>query len=771
MTFQKLAVIALTLLLPAMLQAAPNLAVTVSEDSYSYTLDNGIVTARVAKRSGDLTSIKYKKLEMLDADSGRQAAYWSHNAARGQQETRITIDPKANGGERGEVSIRGISGGNSMGSGPGGGVIADIEIRYALGRGESGVYTYSIFSHPANYPPTSVGEARFCMKLNDDVFDWMTVDSNRNMKLLSTYDWNHGTQMNGKEMRLMNSGIYKGQVEHKYDYSANQFDVRAWGWSSTEKKVGLWLVNPSVEYLSGGPTKFELSSHRDATFNTNAFDAPAPPTLLNYWRGSHYGGSICNIGTNDAWTKVIGPFLIYCNAAQSPDAMWHDALAQADKETKAWPFDWVKGVDYPHKNERATVSGQIILDDPQAPGLKMKNLLVGLTAPDYAPASVSRGPRTGGGGRRGGGGGGGGFGLAGGGDDEAAMTNLNNFASGGTNENFNATNSSRRFGGEVTNRFARGDTNFGGGLTNGFGGSGTNRFRGGGFGGMPRIVDWQNDARNYEFWVRADAEGNFEIPNVRAGTYSLHAIADGVLGDLTVTNIIVATKSSGTGVSPVSSDKNDFDLKNRTHGQDAHATTQSLGKINWQPVRFGRQLWDIGIPNRNGSEFFKGDDYFHWGWYLQYPKLFPYDVKYVVGKSDFHKDWFFEQVPYNDDTNNVSGRGNGSGTTWTVAFNLPDAPHGQATLRLAICGVGTRSLTAYMNEHQLNSVSNLVYNATINRDGIGGYWMEHNVTFDAALMRRGTNLLELAIPGGSLTSGIIYDYVRLELDEKAGAKK
>jgi len=61
----------------------------------------------------------------------------------------------------------------------------------------------------------------------------MTVDANRNMKMISTYDWNHGTPMNGKEMRRMNSGLYQGQVEHKYDYSANQFDVRTWGWSST----------------------------------------------------------------------------------------------------------------------------------------------------------------------------------------------------------------------------------------------------------------------------------------------------------------------------------------------------------------------------------------------------------------------------------------------------------------------------------------------------------------------------------------------------------
>ena len=360
MKFQKLAVVALALLLPAFLQAATSSAVTVSEDDNSFTLNNGIVTARVTKRSGDLTSLKYKNLEMLDAGS-HQAAYWSHNAARGQQAARITIDPKANGGERGEISVKGIANGNQMGSGPGGSVIADIEIRYALGRGDSGVYTYSIFSHPTNYPATSVGEARFCMKLNDELFDWMTVDSNRNMKMISTYDWNHGTQMNFKEGRRMNTGLYKGQVEHKYDYSANQFDVRAWGWSSSDRHVGIWLVNPSVEYLSGGPTKFELSSHRDATFNLNALNAPAPPTLLNYWRGSHYGGSICNIAATDAWTKVIGPFLIYCNSANDHDAMWHDALAQADKESQAWPFDWVNGVDYPHRNERATVSGKIIL--------------------------------------------------------------------------------------------------------------------------------------------------------------------------------------------------------------------------------------------------------------------------------------------------------------------------------------------------------------------------------------------------------------------------
>jgi rhamnogalacturonan endolyase len=718
MKFARLAAAVLIFLFPAILRAAPDSSVVVSENENNYTLANGIVAAQIDKRSGDLTSLKYNGIEML-ADAGRQAGYWEQNTARGLHVGSVTINPKDNDGERGEVSVKGIYNGTALGNGPGGSVAADLEIRYTLERGSSGLYTYEIFHHATNYPATSVGESRFCMKLNDDVFDWMTVDANRNMKMITTYDWNHGTQMNGKEMRLMNSGIYKGQVEHKYDYSANQFNVRAWGWSSTAQHVGIWLVNPSVEYLSGGPTKYELSSHRDATFTIGDFTAPAPPTLLNYWRGSHYGGSVANIGQGEEWTKVIGPFLIYCNSGGDHDALWKNALAKADTEVAAWPFDWVNGVDYPHKDERATVSGKMILNDPQAPDLKMKNLLVGVTAPDYSPRTGRNS--------------GFGFSAAGGGEDDAnnASQNISNGFDRGANA-FNPTN------------FA-GGTNSSGISTNQFGGRrgrGGRGFGGGGGFGGPRVVDWQNDAKHYEFWVRADADGNFSIPNVRPGTYSLHAIADGVLGDLTVSNVVVAS------------------------GKDL-----ALGNVNWQPVRYGKQVWDIGIPNRDGSEFFKGDDYFHWGWYLEYPKLFPNDVNFTIGKSDFHKDWFFEQVPHNEDPDNTTGNGQGRSTTWTINFNLPDAPHGKATLRLAICGVGARSIAATVNDLSIGNVTGLTYNATINRDGIGGYWGEHDLAFDASLMKPGENVLKLTIPAGGLTSGIIYDYLRLELDENAQPPK
>ncbi len=637
----------LSLVLIALLDcicAFPNQSlVAIVEDDSSFTLDNGRVRARASKRSGDLMSLKYRGVEVLNAQADRPAGYWSHNVERGRRSARITIDPKANSGQRGEISLKGEYAGVLLGTGPGGGAAVDIEIRYALERGASGLYTYSVFEHPTNYPATALGEARFCAKLNDDLFDWMTVDAHRNLRMLTAYDWNHGTVMNMKEARRLNTGIYQGCIEHKYDYAANQFEVRAWGWISTSKRVGVWFINPSVEYLSGGPTKFELCAHRDATFGTN-LNAPAPPTLLNYWRSSHYGGSSCAISSGEHWTKVIGPFLIYCNAEADSDELWKDALAEASRQSGKWPYDWVRGVDYPAKPQRAALTGRLVLHDPELPHeIKFTRLLVGLSAP--GPDFIARE---------------------------------------GSSEG--------------------------------------------------RRVDWQRDAKGYQFWVRGQAGGDFTIPQVRPGHYSLHAVADGVLGEFTLTNITLAA------------------------GQ-----TLDLGSMRWEPVRYGRQLWEIGIPNRSGCEFFKGDDYFHWGWYLQYAKLFPDDVTFVLGKSDFRKHWFFEQVPHNEDAANVDARRPGRSTTWTVLFNLPEVHPGRAMLRLALCGIGTRTLTASVNGTLIGTLSGLSNNSTISRDGICGTWSEHDLSFEASALKAGENSLKLTIPGGNLTSGIIYDYLRLEL--------
>jgi len=635
--------------------------VSLRENDQLYMLDNGIVVASVAKASGDLVSLRFKNMEMLatfvkedgtpdlEKDppgenkaglnrgmTDHQYGFWSHDAmgprGTGNATARITIDPKTNGGERAEVSVKGISNGRLMGTGPGAGAqgnfLTDIEIRWTLSRGDSGVYTYSAFEHKADYAASTITEARFCAKLAD-FFDWMSV----------AQDEHHNKQYP--------ASLREGD---KYVYTTNQYNNPAFGWSSSTKNVGFFIINPSMEYMSGGPTKIEFLGHRD----TNQIAAPC---VLNYWRSSHYGGAEVAVAAGERWAKVIGPFLLYVNSGGDSQDIYKDARSQAAKEQQKWPFAWVSGVDYATPSQRATVKGQLVLSDPLMPAAKMSHVMVGLTAPAYTSSAP-------------------------------------------------------------------------------------------GFGGRGMTVDWQQDAKHYEFWVRGTDAGKFAIPNVCAGTYTLHAFADGVLGEYTKTNVIVETGKA-----------------------------LDLGKITWTPVRRGKQLWDVGIPNRSGSEFFKGDVYYTPNITASYGELFPNDITYVIGKSNFAKDWFFAHVPHVDSNAaapapaRAGGFGapmaNGRATPRTIVFDMPANGRGKATLRLAFSGTGVRSIAVTVNDGAVGQLSNLPTDGVLSNHGMHGIWHEKEFAFDASLLKQGANKLTLTVPGGNPNSGVIYDYLRLELDESA----
>jgi rhamnogalacturonan endolyase len=346
--------------------------------------------------------------------------------------------------------------------------------------------------------------------------------------------------------------------------------------------------------------------------------------------------------------------VLYVNSGSDPQAIWNDAKAQAAKEAAKWPYKWVAGVDYPHSDQRTTVSGRLVLKDPQMPSSKLVNLQVGLTYPAYDLTSVD------------------------------------------------ATGVSKT-----------------------------------------RKIDWQLDAKHYEFWAHGDENGNFAIPNVRGGKYTLHAFADGVLGEYAKADIEVKAGK------PV-----------------------DLGKLDWKPVRHGKQLWDVGIANRTALEFRGADKYDKPDAPLQYAKLFPNDVTYVIGKSDFRQDWYYEQVPHSTDPNarpipfmGVSGQGRA--TPYAISFELAKAPKGTATLRLAICGGQARSIPVTVNDKPAGVIGDLVFDGAVTRHGIQAIWYERELAFDASLMNKGANVLKLIVPAGSPNAGVLYDYVRLELDETA----
>jgi rhamnogalacturonan endolyase len=468
------------------------------------------------------------------------------------------------------------------------------------------------------------------------------------------------------------------------------YRLPAYGWSSTKDHLGVYFINPTTEYIGGGAEKMDLVCHMHAT-------------ILDYWTSGHYaGGAGCNVPAGQDWKKVVGPIFVYFNALENPKdatpaelatlaatagnptipatyhdnalALWNDAVAKSKEVKAAWPYDWVSGMDYPHKNERGNVTGQFVLNDPQAATTKLPGLTVGLAHPDYTTSA-------------------GGF----------------------------------------TARSGNGN-----------------------------IIKWPHDGNYYQFWNDGAEDGKFTITNVRPGTYTMHAFADGVLGEFAKTDITV---EAGKNL--------------------------DLGKLDWKPVRNGKQLWEIGYPNRNGSEFFKGNDYWLWGWCVRYPLLFPNDITYTVGKSDWKKDWFFEQTPHGtstawlnpeakDPANQRFGWvkagtpgqdmwrtiGQGKANTWTIKFNMDKAVQGQATLRIALGGAdGGGGLAIGVNGKAVGSIRPVATNALrYNTDR--GVWHEYSQPFDAALLKGGENELTLTVPAGDLTSGVCYDYLRLELAEK-----
>jgi hypothetical protein len=74
-------------------------------------------------------------------------------------------------------------------------------------------------------------------------------------------DLRAGVVIHAKEQSILAEGNYKNSVEHKYSYNAVQYKIPAYGWSSTKHRVGIWFINPTIEYLSGGASKQELVCH------------------------------------------------------------------------------------------------------------------------------------------------------------------------------------------------------------------------------------------------------------------------------------------------------------------------------------------------------------------------------------------------------------------------------------------------------------------------------------------------------------------------------
>lgn len=608
--------------------------VRIIDSGAAVTLENGVVAFTVDKQSGNILSLNYDGMDLIDG-ANRWSAWNVYGNPPGEAHTEkkspalplnILQDPGDNGGAMGEIEINMPYQPQQPGLEP-----LDLAIRYGLRRGDSAIYCWEIVTHKPGYPAFNVEISTVTLKLNAAIFNHLNIDSRRDKQMITGEDWIHGTPLNLKEARRMTTGIHVGEVEHKYDYSAMLSKVPAYGWTSSTQHVGIWYIIPSLEYINGPPTKVELTGHIDLKDQL-----PADPTLLFIWHGSHYGGVPIFIGKDEQWSKVVGPFAIYCNKGHTPDAMWHDALARASVEKQQWPYAWAKAPGYASAAERGAVRGRLVVEDPQKPSATAANAWVGLAAAPYMGVDGNR---------------------------------------------------------------------------------------------KPYPIGWQLDGKHYEYWARANPAGAFTIPNARPGNYVLYAFNAGILGDFSKANVSVEA-----------------------------GKTIDLGKLTWVPVRYGRQVWEIGIPDRSAAEFRHGDHYWVWGLYNLYPQEFPHGVNFVIGKSDWSKDWNYVQPPQKNSD------GAYSGTDWRITFEMPNLPHGKATLRLAICGARGNSLDVAVNGRSVGA-ADLPNSGVMHRDGIRAIETERDISFDASLLTKGENHIDLTTHAKDWTDGVLYDYLRLEIND------
>jgi rhamnogalacturonan endolyase len=359
--------------------------VTLVDNGSSVTIANGIISILCTKAGATIDQINYtynngggtQTINLLSGGNNGGQLYWELGGFGGGTFVySVTADPASNGGNYAEISL--LSSSASTGT---------MEVRFSMLRGSTGFYVTPIWSHRSIDAALSMGETRDNIYAGS-IFNWMSVDATRNRLMEVSGGSAIAVQGAPAEVSLWTNGIYAGQYEDKYKYTADFGEIRVWGWSSIGsggKNVGLWNVSASVEYYNGGPMKRELFEHIGTT-------------ILNVTRGSHYGGGTdSSWATGEAWTHVYGPYFIYCNnitntitaTNQAAQTLYADALAQGAAEQTAWPYTWFTNVAaYAQASNRGLVTGQIVINDTYNPNASESNLWIGVAQQPLTSSGV-----------------------------------------------------------------------------------------------------------------------------------------------------------------------------------------------------------------------------------------------------------------------------------------------------------------------------------------------------------------------------------------------
>ena len=230
----------------------------------------------------------------------------------------------------------------------------------------------------------------------------------------------------------------------------------------------------------------------------------------------------------------------------------------------------------------------------------------------------------------------------------------------------------------------------------------------------------------YQFWTLTDANGDFEIRNVRPDTYHLFAYA-----------------KAGEVTDMLEQD----DITVQTGDND-------LGTITWTPKKYEELLWMIGQNDRRSSEFRLSDTLRQYGLW----ELVPANLTYTIGESNENTDWYYAQTQKNG--------------TWTIRFNVPGSmfnaqrPTFHLTASIAGCAGSGSTINVKVNGTQRATWKPGVNDASVYRSAVNS---GRHYLFTADIpntgMKEGENTVTLQLTGSGSKDGIMYDCIKLEAGE------
>ena len=218
-----------------------------------------------------------------------------------------------------------------------------------------------------------LGQLRLACRLDQDIFSSVVVpDETQTTQATQLSAPRTGTlppvSALSDSAMVMNAGyrLHNSSASGGLDVPADFYTKYSWAVSSDKdlvhgamgtnasagKSVGVFLIQPSHEYLNGGPAHAEIATHQDSKSTC----------FLFHGAGTHYNyhPPVAPLG----WRKLIGPAFVRMDGAADAAQLRRGAVDSATELQRRWPYAWMQHELWAPPEQRGKVLGSL---EPTAP--------------------------------------------------------------------------------------------------------------------------------------------------------------------------------------------------------------------------------------------------------------------------------------------------------------------------------------------------------------------------------------------------------------------